>query len=197
MLLLSLMRLLVRLLDLDQAIHVSAGGDVLQLMNLPCFAEGDVPRSIRRIICLSIMLDYPNVCCLDSDNEVRKFMIVQREMLSWLKRYFPYPHEVVLEKNPTTDRTVLFIWFHLLCPLILLSHKLRLTCMLLKQTLWCSIQRLQQTLLQLLAKLCFLREKPLTFTNLPVYDVCVLNTTKSQVFSCSAEFVHPFSTLHR
>jgi hypothetical protein len=120
MLLLSLMWLL----DLDQAIHVSAGGDVPQLMNLSCFAEGDVPRSIRRIICLSIMLDHPNVCCLDSDNEVRKFMIVQREMLSWLKRYFPHPYEVVLEENPTTNRTVLLIWFPQLCLLMLLSHKL-------------------------------------------------------------------------
>ncbi len=116
MLLLSLMWLL----DLDQAIQVSAGGDVLQLMNLSYFAEGDAPRSIRRIICLSIMLDHPNVCCLDSDNEVRKFMIVQREML---KRYFPHPHEVVLEENPIIDRTVLLIWFHLLGPLMLLSQK--------------------------------------------------------------------------
>ena len=30
-------------------------------------------------------------------------MIVQREMLSWFKRYFPHPHEVVLEENPTAE----------------------------------------------------------------------------------------------
>jgi hypothetical protein len=50
MLFLSLMWLLA----LDQAIHVPARRDVLQFMNLPCFTEGDVPRSITGIICLSI-----------------------------------------------------------------------------------------------------------------------------------------------
>jgi hypothetical protein len=131
---------LVWLLDLDQAIHVSPRRDVLQFMNLPCFAEGDVPRSICGIICLSIVLDHPNVCSLDSDNKVRKFMIMQREMLSWFKRYFPHPHEVVLEENPTADRTVLLIWFHQLCPMMLLTHKSRLICVLLEQTPCCSIQ---------------------------------------------------------
>ncbi len=63
-------------------------------------------------------------------------MIVQREMLSWLKRYLPHPHEVVLEENPTADRPVLLIWFHQLCPLMLLSYKSRLICTLLTQTLW-------------------------------------------------------------
>src|SRR6266849_8877233 len=46
------------------------------------------------------------------------------------------------------------------------------------------------------ARLCCLREKPLTFTNSPMYDVHVLNTTKFQVFSCSAKFVYPFSIPH-
>src|SRR5712692_771280 len=112
------------LLDLNQAIHVSARRDVLQFMNLSCFAEGDVPWSIGGIICLSIVLDHPNVCCLDSDNKVRKCMIVLREMLSWLKRYFPDPHEVVLEENPTADRPVLLIWFHQQCPPMLLEQTL-------------------------------------------------------------------------
>ena len=139
---------LVRLLDLDKAIHVSARRDVLQFMNLPCFAEGDVPWSICGIICLSIVLDYPNVCSLDSDNKVRKCMIVQGEMLPWFKRYFPHPHEVVLEENPTADRTVLLIWFHQLCPL-----------MLLEQTPCCSIQPLRQILLQLLREALLLEGK--------------------------------------
>src|SRR5215470_10570820 len=138
---------LVWLLDLDQAIQVSARRDVLQFMNLPCFAEGDVPWSICGIICLSIVLDHPNLCCLDSDNKVRKCMIVQSEMLSWFKRDFPHPHEVVLEENPTADRTVLF---HQLCPLRLLTHKSRLICVLLEQTPCCSIQPLRQILLHLL-----------------------------------------------
>ena len=58
-------------------------------MNLSCFAEGEVARSIGGIIYLSIVLDHPNVCCLYGDNKVRKCMIVLREMLSWLKQYFP------------------------------------------------------------------------------------------------------------
>jgi hypothetical protein len=103
---------LLWLLDLDQSIYISARRDVLQFMNLSRFAEGDIPWSICGIICLSIVLDYPNVCCLDSDYEIRKCMIVLREMLSWLKRYFPDPHEIVLEKNATADRPVLLIWFH-------------------------------------------------------------------------------------
>jgi len=78
-------------------------------MNLSCFAEGDAPRSIGGIICPSIVLDHPNVCCLDGDNKVRKCMIVLKEMLSWPKRYFPHPHEVVLEENPLADRPVLLI----------------------------------------------------------------------------------------
>ena len=45
---------LMWLLDLDQAIHVSARRAVLQFMNLSCFAEVDIPRSIGGIICLSI-----------------------------------------------------------------------------------------------------------------------------------------------
>jgi len=85
-------------------------------MNLSCFAEGDIPRSIGGIICPSIVLDHSDVCCLDGDNKVRKCMIVLREMLPWLKQYFPHPEEVVLEENPTTNRTVLLIWFHQLCP---------------------------------------------------------------------------------
>jgi len=141
---------LMWLLDLDQAIHVSARRDVLQFMNLPCFAEGDVPWSICGIICLSIVLDHPNVCCLDSDNKVRKCMRVQREMVSWFQRYFPHPHKVVLEENPTADRTVLLIWFHRLCPLMLLTHKSRLICVLLEQTPCCSIQPLRLILLHLL-----------------------------------------------
>jgi len=55
------------------------------------------------------VLDHPNVCCLDGDNKVRKCMIVLKEMLSWPKRYFPHPHEVVLEENPLADRPVLLI----------------------------------------------------------------------------------------
>ena len=97
------------LLDFDQAIGISARRDVLQFMNLSCLAEGDVPRSIGGIICLSIVLDHPDVCRLDSDYQIRKCMIVQREMLSWLKRYVPNPHEVVLEENPLADRPVLLI----------------------------------------------------------------------------------------
>jgi hypothetical protein len=114
---------LLWLLDLDQAIHVSPRRDVLQFMNLSCFAEGDVPWSIWGIVRLSIVLDYPNVCCLDCDYEIRKCMIVRREMLSWLKRYFPDPHEIVLEENPTADRPVLLSWFHLQCSPMLLSRK--------------------------------------------------------------------------
>ncbi len=45
---------LMWLLDLDQAIHVSARRGVLQFMHLSCFAEGDVPWSMCGIICLSI-----------------------------------------------------------------------------------------------------------------------------------------------
>jgi hypothetical protein len=126
---------LMWLLDLDQTIHVSARGDVLQFMNLSCFAEGDVPRSIAGVICLPIVLDYPNMCCFDSDYEIRKCVIVQREMLPWFKRYFPDPHEVVLEENPTADRPVLLIWFHQQCPPMLLSRKSRLICVLLEQIL--------------------------------------------------------------
>src|SRR6266516_696056 len=136
-------------------------------MNLACFAEGEVARSIGGIICLSIVLDHPNVCCLDSDNKVRKCMIVQRETLPWFKRYFPHPHEVVLEENPTADRTVLLIWFHQLCPLMLLTLKSRLICMLLEQTPCCSIQPLRLILLHLLyeallleAGLCSFPESP-------------------------------------
>src|SRR5712692_2245162 len=147
------------LLDLNQAIHVSARRDVLQFMNLSCFAEGDVPWSIGGIICLSIVLDHPNVCCLDSDNKVRKCMMVQREMLSWFKRYFPHPHEVVLEENPTADRTVLLIWFRQLCPLMLLTHKSRLIYALLEQTPCCSIQPIRQILLHLLREALLLEGK--------------------------------------
>jgi len=150
---------LMWLLDLNQAIRVSARRDVLQFMNLSCFAEGEVARSIGGIICLSIVLDHPNVCCLDSDNKVRKCMIVQREMLSWFKRYFPHPHEVVLEENPTADRAVLLIWFHQLSPLMLLTHKSRLICVLLEQTPCCSIQPLRQILLHLLREALLLEGK--------------------------------------
>jgi len=118
-------------------------------------------------------------------------MIVQREMLSWLTQLFPHPDEVVLEENPTANWTVLLIWFHQLCPLMLLSHKAGLICTFLEQTLCCSIQRLRQILLRLLARLRFLREKLLTIKISPMYDVHVLNTTKFQVFSCSAKICLP------
>jgi hypothetical protein len=147
------------LLDLNQAIHVSARRDVLQFMNLSCFAEGDIPWSIGGIICLSIVLDHPNVCCFHSDDKVRKCMRVQRERLSWFKRYFPYPHKVVLEENPTADRTVLLIWFHQLCPLMFLTHKSRLICVLLEQAPCCSIQPLRLVLLHLLREALLLEGK--------------------------------------
>jgi len=84
---------------------------------------------------------------------------VQWEMLSWCKRYFPHPHEVVLEENPAADRTVLLIWFHELCPLMLLSHKSRLIYVLLQQTPCCSIQPLRQILLHLLREAVLLEGK--------------------------------------
>src|SRR6266699_5820200 len=137
-------------------------------MNLSCFAEDEVARSIGGIIYLSIMLNHPNVCWLDSDNKVSKCMIVQMETLSWFKRYFPHPHEVVLEENPTADRTVPLIWFHQLCPLMLLTLKSRLICMLFEQTPCCSIQPLWQILLHLLREALLLVGKAIDIHKLAI-----------------------------
>jgi hypothetical protein len=104
--------------------------------------------------------------------------MVHREMLSWLKRYLPNLHEVVLEENPTADRTVLLIWFHQLCSLMPLSHKSRLICVHLEQTLCCSIQRLRRILLHLLREALLLEEKPLTFT-IPQCMMCMYSTQHS------------------
>src|SRR5260370_16122045 len=71
------------LLDLNQAIHVSARRDVLQFMNLSCFSERDVPWSIGGVICLSTVLCHPTVCCLPNGNKERKVLMGKREILSW------------------------------------------------------------------------------------------------------------------
>jgi hypothetical protein len=55
---------------------------------------------------------------------------------------------------------------------MLLSHASRLICVLLEQTLCCSIQRLRQSLLHLLREVLF-EEEPLTSTNSARYHVHV------------------------